>query len=138
MSNLSTYVNKTEYVTAVRLDEHNIHEISEMIDGHIIDDRVAKEMGMMIKSPHIVIEENEAHLGDWVVLGNGEKIEFYTDAEFLGKYHSLSEALSESDRLVQVHKIISDAMIAGRHGNPSDTAWETVAMLAAKHVLSIV
>jgi hypothetical protein len=89
--------------------------------------------------PHIMISPRvRAGIGDWVAM-QGNKVKFYSDEKFQLRYHSLAEALSESDRLAMVHKIIDDAMADGVNSSLGleDTDWDVIAMLAAKHILSI-
>jgi hypothetical protein len=142
MTQMATYTAKTECVTAVRLTEHNIREVGELISAEYwappktIDNQERDIARLYVNGGPACVGGGPAYIGDWVVLGNKDTIEVYSDEEFLGKYNSLSEALSESERLTKVYKIISDAMVAGRKGRPGDEGWETVAMLAAKHILT--
>jgi hypothetical protein len=126
---VATYVTKNECVTAVRLTDHNVKEIGELIKAEYVDECGGVRL-------YFERDQDVAYIGDWVVLGNDGRAECYTDAEFLGKYKSISEALSESEPLAKVNKIVLDAMHAARHGSPESHSWDVVAMLAAQHIIA--
>jgi hypothetical protein len=139
MTILASYIHKTECVTAVRLNEHNIEEIASLIGGELWKDSDGRAKQTNKPMPHIMISPRvRAGIGDWVAM-QGNKVKFYSDEKFQLRYHSLAEALSESDRLAMVHKIIDDAMADGVNSSLGleDTDWDVIAMLAAKHILSI-
>lgn len=127
-SKLATYVTKTECVTAVRLDEHNIQEIGELVKAKYVD-----ECG----GPRLILDGGmeAAYFTDWVILGNKEYVEVCSDREFLGKYRSISEALSESERLSDAHKVILEAMDSAKNGDV--LSMDDIAMIAARAILSI-
>jgi hypothetical protein len=130
---LANYVTKVGSVTAVRLNENNMPEVASLINGSFVSDRI-EARGVF--SVHIIAQCGVAYVGDWLVMGGPGEFGFYTDEEFLGNYHSVSEALSESDRLAKTVEIIRGAMKAARDGDAESNSWEVISTLAAKHILS--
>lgn len=141
--NPATYVSKTECVTAVRIDESNIEGLGKLIHAKYWAGQEDREfyaksspsVRKLLKS-RIEFDGKVALIGDWVALGkSSDEIKFYSDEQFLGKYHSLSEALSESDRLESVYKIVIEAMLSAREG--SVLGLEETAMIASQSLLNL-
>lgn len=132
---LANYVNKTSHVTALRLTEENMAEVADLIEA---DHCSSKAPSSKSNVSSIVLGGRAAYVGDWIVLKDPEEILVYEHEEFLMDYVSISEALSESDRLAAINEIVLGVMTAGRNGIPNSPGWETAAVLASQQIMKLV
>lgn len=129
----TNYWRRSTFVQAVRLTEENLPEIAKFFGVEIDEDIEGNR--------YIQYGNCGGYPGEWLVREENERYFFMLDNEFLKRYHTHSERMSEDEKYACVFALVQQAMLkqdSATYHQDGQGEMEVVAINTVNEILKLV